>query len=98
MGSALISVRPSNARRPSGRRALRWHPGERLGYLMVAPAVLALLALTAYPLYENLLNSFRSYNLYQPAAGGGHPFVGFANYRDVFNAPASLGLDLGLGR
>jgi ABC-type sugar transport system permease subunit len=59
---------------------------------MVAPVVVALLAITAYPLVANLINSFRSYNLLYPT--GGDPYVGLRNYRDVFKG---VGLDIGLG-
>jgi trehalose/maltose transport system permease protein len=82
------SVRQSKV----SRRALRWHPGERLGYAMVAPAVLVLLAITAYPLVVNINNSLHSYNLLYPTAG--NPYVGLRNYRDVFRG---VGLDVGLG-
>lgn len=64
---------------------MRWRPGERLGYAMVSPAVIALLAITAFPLVYNLLNSVRDYNLYYPTAG--NPYVGLKNYRDAFSQP-----------
>jgi ABC-type sugar transport system permease subunit len=76
-GSVHVSAR--------SRRALRWRPGERLGYAMVTPAILALLAITAFPLVYNLWNSFRNYNLYYPTAGKG--LVGAKNYRDAFTQP-----------
>lgn len=69
-------------------RALRWRPGERLGYAMIAPAVLALLAITAFPLVYNLWNSLHDDNLYYPAPG--NPFVGLKNYREVFTQPGVL--------
>ena len=47
---------------------------RRLGYLMVAPAVILLLAVTAYPLAYNLWNSFHSENLSIATGQGG--FVG----------------------
>lgn len=52
---------------------------------MIAPVVLALLAITAFPLVYNLWNSFRSYNLYYPTAG--NPFIGLKNYHDAFTQP-----------
>lgn len=64
---------------------MRWRPGERLGYAMVSPAVIALLAITAFPLVYNALNSVRNYNLYYPTAG--NPYVGLKNYRDAFSQP-----------
>jgi multiple sugar transport system permease protein len=50
----------------------------------VAPVVILLLAVTAYPLVYNLWNSFRSYNL--SVAGGTHPFVGVKNYTRMFGS------------
>lgn len=70
-------------------RAFRWRPGERLGYAMISPVVLALLAITAFPLAYNLWNSFRNYNLYYPVAG--NPFVGLTNYRNAFTQPGLVG-------
>lgn len=52
---------------------------------MVAPAVLVLLAITAYPLLSNLWNSVRAYNLYYPTPGT--PVVGLKNYREAFSQP-----------
>ena len=70
-------------------RALKWRPGEKLGYAMVSPVVLALLAITAFPLAYNLWNSFHNYNLYYPVAG--NPFVGLTNYKDAFTQPGLVG-------
>ncbi len=66
-------------------RALRWRPGELLGYAMVSPALLVLLAITAFPLVYNLWNSVRAYNLYYPTRG--NPFVGLKNYRAALSQP-----------
>ena len=56
---------------------------------MISPVVLALLAITAFPLVYNLWNSFRNYNLYYPVAG--NPFVGLTNYRNAFTQPGLVG-------
>lgn len=56
---------------------------------MVSPAVLVLLAITAFPLLYNLWNSFRNYNLYYPTPG--NPFVGLSNYRHAFSQPGLVG-------
>jgi multiple sugar transport system permease protein len=74
--------RPGGRRRPpaSGRdRADR-----RLGYLLVAPAVILLLAVTAYPLAYNLWNSFHAENLSIATGQGG--FVGLHNYKEMFES------------
>jgi ABC-type sugar transport system permease subunit len=56
---------------------------------MVLPALLVLLAITAFPLVYNLLNSFRNYNLFSPVAG--NPSVGLHNYRDAFTQAGLVG-------
>jgi ABC-type sugar transport system permease subunit len=57
---------------------------RRLGYLMVAPAVILLLAVTAYPLAYNVWNSFHSENLSVATGQGG--FVGGDNYTKLFQS------------
>src|ERR1700681_972821 len=57
---------------------------RRLGYLMVAPAVILLLAVTAYPLAYNVWNSFHSENLSIATGQGG--FVGGDNYTKMFQS------------
>ena len=57
---------------------------RRLGYLMVAPAVILLLAVTAYPLAYNVWNSFHSENLSVATGQGG--FVGGDNYTKMFQS------------
>jgi ABC-type sugar transport system permease subunit len=67
-------------RSPGGREKA----DRRLGYLLVAPVVVLLLAVTAYPLAYNLWNSFHSVNL--SVANEGHPFVGVKNYTKMFGS------------
>ncbi len=57
---------------------------RRFGYLMVAPAVILLLAVTAYPLISNLWDSFHFDNL--SYAGLPHKFVGGRNYTNMFTS------------
>ena len=52
--------------------------------MMVAPAVILLLAVTAYPLAYNLWNSFHSENLSIATGQGG--FVGVDNYTKMFKS------------
>ena len=54
---------------------------RRLGYALVAPAVIVLLAITAYPLVYNVWNSFHHDNLLIPDLRG---FSGLANYAELF--------------
>jgi trehalose/maltose transport system permease protein len=71
---------PRRRRGPSGRvRADR-----RLGYMLVAPAVLLLLLVTAYPLLYNLWNSFHQVNL--GIANSPEPWVGLKNYSAMFGS------------
>jgi multiple sugar transport system permease protein len=76
------AVFEAKSRRPRSRAAA----DRRLGYLMVAPLVILLLAVTAYPLFYNLWNSFHFVNLSYGALP--HKWVGFSNYSEMFNSPA----------
>lgn len=57
---------------------------RRLGYAFVAPLVILLLAVTAYPLIYNLWNSFHAVNL--SIANVPHSFVGVDNYTKMFGS------------
>jgi multiple sugar transport system permease protein len=75
------------ARRPARRGGGgRTAADRRLGYALVAPVVVLLLAVTAYPLGYNLWNSFHSVNLSE--AGSAHSFVGLDNYTKMFGSSA----------
>jgi ABC-type sugar transport system permease subunit len=82
---ATVTGRPAHAGRPARRRGAapighaRERNDRRLGYLLVAPVLVLLLAVTAYPLLYNLWNSFHNENL--TFAGSPHNFVGLRNYR-----------------
>jgi multiple sugar transport system permease protein len=75
--------------RPSGR-----HRGDlisqdrRLGYALVAPVVIVLLVITAYPLFYNLWNSFHNVDYLNIANFGS--FAGGSNYALLFTAHAFL--------
>ncbi|NGO06525.1 sugar ABC transporter permease [Streptomyces sp. HC44] len=58
---------------------------RRLGWLLLAPTLVILLAVTAFPLAYNLWNSVRHVELADPTADG---FAGLGNYREVFADPA----------
>jgi ABC-type sugar transport system permease subunit len=81
VATASKPVAPRKARRQSqsgtGSKADR-----RLGYILVAPVLILLLVITAYPLVYNLWNSFHFDNL--SYAGLPHKFVGFANFKKMF--------------
>lgn len=58
-------------------------------YLMVAPALLLVLALGIYPMFESLRLSVVQYDLMRIGSEG-TPFVGLANFRTVFADPRFL--------
>jgi multiple sugar transport system permease protein len=64
--------RPVEPTRSAGARAER-----RLGLLLVAPAALVMLAVTAYPILDAVWLSLQRYDLRFP---GAHRFVWFGNY------------------
>ncbi|HET9090922.1 MAG TPA: sugar ABC transporter permease [Acidimicrobiales bacterium] len=74
---------PRRARRRSRQAADR-----RLGYALVAPAVVLLLAITGFPLVYNLWNSFHYVNL--SYANVPQHFVGLSNYTTMFTSSAWL--------
>lgn len=90
-----MSTTPATTGRP--RRGLSWksstHKGghhgraardRRLGWVLVAPVLILLLAVTAYPLIYNLWNSFHFVNL--AYAGLPQRFVGLADYKSMFGS------------
>jgi multiple sugar transport system permease protein len=60
-----------------GHQSDRARNEERLGWYLVAPAVITMLAVTAYPLGKAVYLSLFSYRLTDPA---GREFVGLSNY------------------
>src|SRR5579862_2065074 len=76
-------TRAGGRRRPPASGRVR--ADRRLGYLLVAPAVILLLAVTAYPLAYNIWNSFHAENL--SIATGQGSWVGVHNYKEMFNSP-----------
>jgi multiple sugar transport system permease protein len=57
---------------------------RRLGWLLCAPAVIVMLAVTGYPLIYAIYLSFERYNLELPQD---IKFIGFANYGSVLSSP-----------
>ena len=54
------------------------------GYLMIAPAIIAILALSLYPLLRGITLSFTNYNLVRPTSKIFNTFAGFDNYERIF--------------
>ncbi|WP_433544224.1 carbohydrate ABC transporter permease (plasmid) [Streptomyces sp. CA-294286] len=65
---------------PPGRR--RAVPGSLWPYLLIAPTVLGIAVLLAYPLARNLLISLQHYGMAELIRGGA-PFAGLENYREI---------------
>jgi ABC-type sugar transport system permease subunit len=89
MSATLTEPREEVRPRRPAQRTLRRRPGERLGYAMVSPVVLVLLAITGFPLVYNVWTSLRTDILNQPFLG--HGFVGLNNYKSVFSSHPSVG-------
>jgi ABC-type sugar transport system permease subunit len=75
-------ILPRGRRPAAGRR--RAAADRRLGYALVAPAIILLLAITAYPIVANVWNSLHFDNL--SYAGLPHKFVGVSNYTKMFTS------------
>jgi ABC-type sugar transport system permease subunit len=80
--AAVSEAPPRDPTRRGGGRGVA--ADRRLGYALVAPVVVLLLAVTAYPLLYNLWNSFHSVNLSE--AGSARSFVGVDNYTKMFGS------------
>jgi multiple sugar transport system permease protein len=78
-GGATVFVPP---RRP--RRKRRTRPGHRTAWLLTAPAVLVMLAVSAYPVGYAVWLSLHRDDLRFPGQRG---FVGLGNYAAVLTAP-----------
>lgn len=76
-------VRPATAP-PQLSAFARW-ADRNFKWLMVAPAVLLILALSVYPLLFSLVVSFINYDFQVP----GHAFVGLKNFERVVNDPVA---------
>lgn len=55
-----------------------------MGYLLIAPAVIMVLALSLYPLIRGIYLSFLDYNLVRPFDPSFNTFAGLKNYKEIF--------------
>ncbi len=62
---------------------MRRSPGKRLAWLLCAPALVAMLAVTAYPVLQAVWLSLHRYDLRRPDQ---RPFVGLDNYYTVLGS------------
>ena len=74
-----VTEQRRKARLSEGARAER-----RLGWLLCAPAVIVMVAVTAYPIVYAIYLSFQRYILSAPQL---NKFVGFSNYGAVLSSP-----------
>ena len=57
------------------------------GYALLAPAVIAVCALSFYPLFRGIMLSFTNYNLVRPTSKIFNTFAGLNNYVKIFSDP-----------
>jgi len=110
LGASGGEAAPERGHAPGVTPVRRGELSERvLGVAMLAPMVLVLLLVIAYPLADSLWLSLHRVNLANPEQG--QPFIGLGNYLHAFRQPAfwyalqrtlyftllSVGLELGLG-
>ncbi len=90
--TAVSEQVPSAGGAPTGRRQRRSLSPEaqdrRFGYGLVAPVVIVLAAITAYPLFYNVWNSFHHDYKLDPASVG--TFAGLSNYQKIFQSSPLL--------
>jgi multiple sugar transport system permease protein len=87
-GATGVTQAPPRPQPRAGRRAKAplsegARAERRLGWLLCAPAVIIMVAVTAYPLVYALWLSLQRYDLRFPAA---REFIGLANYATVLNS------------
>lgn len=85
MSNSTVSVRLDAAGAPPPLSAAGRWAERHFKWLLVAPAVVFILALSVYPLLFSLVVSFINYDFQVP----GHAFVGFKNFERVINDPVA---------
>jgi multiple sugar transport system permease protein len=80
----VAAAAPARASRTRLRNLLGEHP---VGYLFVAPFVLFLVGIYAYPFFYAIYMSFYDYFFSAPGAEVVRPFVGLANYARALQDP-----------
>jgi len=74
---------PAPAPPPTGKITARTRSERRLGWMLCAPAVIAMLLVTAYPIIYAVVLSLQDVDLRFPEEGG---FVGLDNYSSVLTS------------
>jgi multiple sugar transport system permease protein len=78
-----VSVNGVAGRRTVGGMAASSWSDRHIGWLLVLPAALLILALSIYPLLYSVWVAFVNYDFQVP----GHAFVGLQNFREIVNDP-----------
>jgi multiple sugar transport system permease protein len=81
-----VAVAPDTLR-PSRSRLRTWFGEQPIGYLFVAPFVLFLVGIYAYPFFFAVFISFYKYIFTAPGAQIDQPFAGLGNYAAVLSDP-----------
>jgi multiple sugar transport system permease protein len=81
--AATAPAAEAAAPRPKGKVSDRTQAERKLGWLLCAPAVIAMLLVTAYPIIYALVLSLQEVDLRFPDEGG---FVGLENYSTVLGS------------
>jgi ABC-type sugar transport system permease subunit len=89
MATETVRRPAATGRRPRAVGHARERSDRRLGYLLVTPVVVLLLAITGYPLIYNIWNSFHFDNLSYGSLP--HSWVGVKNYSAMFRSTEWVG-------
>ncbi len=86
--STTATATTATTERPAKKRKAPLSEGakaeRRLGWLLCAPAVIIMVAVTGYPILYAVYLSFRKYDLHFPSQAH---FIGFGNYTAVLKSP-----------
>jgi multiple sugar transport system permease protein len=78
-----VGVDGAAIRRAAGPRGAFSWADRHIGWLLVLPAALLILALSIYPLIYSVWVAFVNYDFQIP----GHAFIGWQNFREIVNDP-----------
>jgi multiple sugar transport system permease protein len=88
MSTTATTATTSHAGQPGRKRKAQLSEGaraeRRLGWMLCAPAVVIMIAVTAYPIIYAVYLSLQKYDLHFPSQA---KFVGLSNYKAVLTSP-----------
>jgi multiple sugar transport system permease protein len=82
--TATTSTAPAAGRKRKPELSEGAKAERRLGWILCAPAVIIMVAVTGYPIIYAVYLSLRKYDLHYPSQA---KFIGFANYKAVLTSP-----------